>query len=74
LIAEDFKTEVTNAEEEYQRSILLTQSQELEWYKALILMKEGKVFKSRKALKQIALSESRYAEKAKNIIESIYKF
>lgn len=74
LIAEDFKTEVTNAEEEYQRCILLTQSQELEWYKALILMKEGKVFKSRKALKQIALSESRYAEKAKNIIESIYKF
>ena len=74
LISTEIKTEVTNAEEEYERSIILTQSQELEWYKALILMKEGKVFQSRKALKQIALSESRYAEKARNIIESIYKF
>ena len=50
------------------------QKQDIEWYKVMILMKEGEMFKSRKALKEIASSDSRYAEQARNILETNYPF
>ena len=59
---------------QYRREIMLLQKQDIYWYKALILMKEGEIFKSRKALKKIASSDSRYAEQAKNILETNYPF
>lgn len=61
-------------EEQYRQEILILQNQDIDWYKALILMKEGEIFKSRKALKEIASSESRYAEQARNILEANYPF
>ena len=69
LIMEEFISQATTEEELYINKILTMQKEDAEWYKVLILMKEGHIFKSRKALKSIANSESRYAEKAKEILE-----
>ena len=68
------KHPATTEEEQYRQEILILQNQDIDWYKALILMKEGEIFKSRKALKEIASSESRYAEQARNILEVNYPF
>ena len=74
IINEELKRPATTEEEQYRREIMLLQKQDIDWYKALILMKEGEIFKSRKALKNIASLESRYAEQARNILETNYPF
>ena len=74
MIDEDLKHPATTEEEQYRKEIMLMQKQDIEWYKALILMKEGEIFKSRKALKKITSSNSRYAEQARNILETNYPF
>lgn len=74
MIDEDLKHQATTEEEQYRKEIMLLQKQDIEWYKALILMKEGEIFKSRKALKKITSSNSRYAEQARNILETNYPF
>lgn len=74
LIEDQLRVEPVTDEEEYRREILLMQKEDVEWYRTLILMKQGKIFKSRKALKNIANSESRYADKARKILETIYPF
>jgi hypothetical protein len=74
IINEELKRPATTEEEQYRREIMLLQKQDIDWYKALIMMKEGEIFKSRKALKKIASSDSRYAEQARNILDKIYLF
>ena len=74
IINEELKQPVTTEEEQYRKEIMLLQKQDIDWYKALILMKEGEIFESRKALKKIASSDSRYAEQARNILETNYPF
>lgn len=74
LINIELKKQITTEEEQYHKEIMLLQKQDIDWYKALIMMKEGKIFKSRKALKKIASSDSRYAEQARNILETNYPF
>lgn len=74
IINEELKQPATTEEEQYRREIMLLQKQDIDWYKALILMKEGEIFKSRKALKKIASSDNRYAEQAINILETNYPF
>lgn len=74
MINEELKQPATTEEEQYRREIMLLQKQDIDWYKALILMKEGEIFKSRKALEDIISSDSRYAEQARNILETIYPF
>lgn len=74
IINEELKQPVTTEEEQYRKEIMILQKQDIDWYKAMILMKEGEVFKSRKALKKIASSDSRYAEQAKELLETNYPF
>ena len=69
IIKETPLYDAISEEAKYQYEIRLLQEQDLEWYKALILMKEGEIFKSRKVLKQIASSNSRYANAARTILE-----
>ena len=73
-INELLKGDVTTEEEQYHKDIMVLQKQDIEWYKVMILMKEGEMFKSRKALKEIASSDSRYAEQARKILETNYPF
>lgn len=74
LIAENMQKPVLSEEDAYRHEIMRMQSDDLEWYKALVFMKSGKIIKSKQILKKIADSESRYAEKAKDILETIYLF
>lgn len=64
-----------NAElNEYYHSVLMIQEQEAEWYRALILMRKGRVYKSRAALKRIVEKNGIYAEDAKNLLETTFNF
>lgn len=60
--------------DEYRREILLLQKEDVEWYRALILMNKGKIFKSRKAFQSIVESDGRYADEARKILETNYPF
>lgn len=57
-------------EKEYNEAILNLQQQESEWYRALLLMRKGKVYKSKKALKQIFEANGIYSDSARDILES----
>lgn len=54
----------SSEEDQYERTILTEKGYDLAWYEAIIYMKQGKVFKARKALKAIAASDSPYASAA----------
>lgn len=74
IINESLAKPVVSDEDRYTYEVLLQQKQDVEWYNALLLMKQGKVIKSRKALKEIASAEGIYAETAKQILKNDYPF
>lgn len=74
LINRQLKSSATTEEEIYKQQILILQKQDAEWYEAIVLMKEGRIYKSYKALKAIANSDSRYADKAQELLETNYPF
>ena len=53
---------------EQEVSIVGSSRDDIEWLQAISLMKQGKVFKSRRALKAIASSNSYYREEAKQAL------
>ena len=70
-IDDQMKQEYDNAElNEYYHSILMVQGQEAEWYRAIILMKKGKISKSKAALKRIVSENGIYAEQAQALLNS----
>ena len=74
LIEEKLRVEPATEEEKYRREILLMQKEDIDWYRTLIMMHQGKIFKSRKALMNIAKSDSRYAKQAIEILKTNYPF
>ena len=70
-IEDQMKQEYDNAElNEHYHSILMVQEQEAEWYRAIILMKKGKISKSKAALKRIVSGKGLYAEEAQALLDS----
>lgn len=59
----------TEEETEYHQQMLKLDSDELDWYQALVYAKTHKVFKAKRLLKQIARSDSRYSEDAKRLLD-----
>lgn len=57
-------TKETDEESLYHQQMLKLDSDELDWYQALLYAKTHKVFKAKKLLKQIAKSDSRYKDDA----------
>lgn len=57
----------TEEETEYHQQMLKLDSDELDWYQALVYAKTHKVIKAKKLLKQIAKSNSRYKDEANNL-------
>ena len=74
IINESLTKPVVSDEDRYAYEVLLIQKQEVEWYNAILLMKQGKVIKSRKALKNIASLGGIYADKANDILKNDYPF
>lgn len=54
------------------RQSLTEDRSQVEWYRALTLMKEKKVHKAKRALRSIAASDSRYAEEAARVLKEVY--
>ncbi len=54
------------------RQSLAEDRSQVEWYRALTLMKEKKVHKAKRALRSIAASDSRYAEEAVRVLKEVY--
>ena len=67
-LAEPVETE----EDEYEHQVLQQKLYDLEWYEAIILMRQGKVLKAKKALKAISTSDSPYAVVAKDELKRIF--
>ena len=62
-------TEEAVEEYNYHQQMLKLDSDELDWYQALLYAKTHKVFKAKRLLKQIAGSDSRYSEDAKRLLD-----
>jgi hypothetical protein len=59
----------TEEETEYHQQLLKLDSDELDWYQALLYAKTHKIFKAKKLLKQIAGSDSRYKDNALHLLD-----
>jgi len=63
---------VETEEDEYEHQVLQQKQYDLEWYEAIVLMRQGKVLKAKKALEAISTSESPYVEAARNELNTIF--
>ncbi len=54
------------------RRNLSDEQYELDWYRALTLMKDRKLIKAKRALRAIAASDSRYAAEASRVLKEVY--
>lgn len=72
LITEGLSKPVVTEEDEYNHQIMLIKAQDVDWYSAIILMKRGKVFKAKKALKAIVAQNGIYSEDAQRILNEVY--
>lgn len=59
----------TEEETEYHQQMLKLDSDELDWYQALLYAKTHKAFKAKNLLKQISGSDSRYRNEAVNMLK-----
>jgi len=59
---------VETEEDEYKHQVLQLKLYDLEWYEAIVLMRQGKVIKAKRMLKSIASSSSPYANMAKTCL------
>ena len=63
---------VATEEDEYEHQVLQQRLYDLEWYEAIVLMRQGKLLKAKKALKAISTSDSPYADVARNELNTIF--
>lgn len=63
---------VVTEEDGYEHQVLQQKLYDLEWYEAIVLMRQGKVRKAKKALDAISTSNSPYAEAARNELNTIF--
>lgn len=68
-IADGLGLPIIDEESEYEHKVLQEKLYDVDWYEAIILMKQGKNRKAKEALRSIATSDSPYADNAKNILE-----
>ena len=59
-------------EDEYEHQVLQLKEYDLEWYEVIVLMKQGKLIKAKRALEAIATSSSPYADTARNELSNIF--
>ena len=66
------ENEAVTEEDIYEQTVLQLKLYDLEWYDAIILMREGKALKAKKLLKSIASSDSPYAESSLIELDRIF--
>ena len=72
MINESLDNPIATEEDEYEHLILQQKLYDLEWYEAIVLMRQGKVRKAKKALDAISASDSPYADVARNELNTIF--
>ena len=72
LITDNLSTNATTEEEAYEQQILSQKNYDIDWYEAIILMKQGKIIKAKRSLEAIAASDSPYAETAQKELDNIF--
>lgn len=69
-VSERLVQPVETEEDEYEHQVLQQKLYVLEWYEAIVLMRQGKVIKAKRMLKSIASSSSPYANMAKTCMKN----
>ena len=72
MIESSFPALVSTEEEEYDRLVLQQKLYDIDWFEALILMKQGKILKAKKLLESICDSQSPYNGEAEKILEKVF--
>lgn len=72
LISDSLSDSATTEEEVYEQQTLKSKEYELDWYEAIILMKQGKIRKAKRVLESISVSDSPYAENANDELNKIF--
>ena len=71
-VSEGLAQPVETEEDEYEHQVLHQKLYDLEWYEAIVLMRQGKVIKAKKALNAIANSNSPYADVARDGLNALF--
>ena len=71
-VSERLSQPVETEKDEYEHQVLQQKLYDLEWYEAIVLMRQGKVIKAKKALDAIATSSSPYAEAARDELKALF--
>lgn len=71
-VSETFEKPVITEEDKYEHQVLQQKLYDLEWYEAIVLMRQGKVRKAKKALDAISASDSPYADVARNELNTMF--
>jgi hypothetical protein len=72
LINSSLEEEAVSEEECYEHEVLQMKLYDLEWYEAIVLMRQGRILKANKALKAISTSDSPYADAARNELNALF--
>ena len=72
MVLESLAQPAETEEDEYKHQVLQLKLYDLEWYEAIVLMRQGKVLKAKKVLNAISTSDSPYADAARNELNSIF--
>lgn len=72
LIEEGLRITVVDDETSYHRQVYELKKYDVQWYKALILMKQGKYRDAKGLLIEISQSESMYAEQSQEILDKMF--
>ena len=72
MVLDSLAQPVETEEDEYEHQVLLQKLYDLDWYEAIVLMRQGKVLKAKKVLKAISISDSPYAVAARNELNTIF--
>lgn len=62
------------AEAEYERAVYVAEQEDVQWLKAVTLMRMGKWWQARRVLKDIASSDSYYREEAQAVLDALHVF
>lgn len=74
IISDFQEAPLTDEITEYKNQIILAKQYEADWYGAIILMKQGRYWKAKSALKQVAASCSPYSNDATEILERLFNY
>ena len=72
LIDDGLSVPVEDEVSEYEHSLFVMKQFEVEWYHALVVMKQGKYREAKKLLKDIADGDGPYVSEAKEILNNMY--